>query len=84
MRRINEAGLELIKSFEGCRLDAYSDQAGVTTIGFGHTIGVRPGEVITQQEADDYLRSDLRRAETYVDAVTLDVPTDDDQFAAMV
>jgi lysozyme len=83
-RHINEAGLELIKSFEGLRLDAYLDQAGVLTIGFGHTIGVLPGAVITQQQADAFLRSDLGRSETYVDAVTLDVPTEDDQFAAMV
>jgi lysozyme len=83
-RHINEAGLELIKSFEGLRLDAYQDQAGVWTIGYGHTAGVAPGQLVNQELADMFLRSDLGRAETYVAVVTRDVPTADDQFAAMV
>lgn len=34
---INQQSIELIKSFEGCRLKVYQDIAGVWTIGFGHT-----------------------------------------------
>ena len=32
---------EKLKSFEGCRLQAYQDAAKVWTIGYGHTKGVR-------------------------------------------
>ncbi|MBB5520080.1 lysozyme [Amphiplicatus metriothermophilus] len=35
--RLSPAGLALIKRFEGLRLEAYRDAAGVWTIGYGHT-----------------------------------------------
>jgi lysozyme len=62
-------GLALIKHFEGLRLEAYPDPAsgGVPwTIGYGHTAGVRPGDEISQAEADAMLVADLRVAETSV------------------
>lgn len=52
-------GLELIKSFEGLRLKAYKCPAGVWTIGYGHTKGVKEGDVITEQEAEDMLKKDV-------------------------
>ena len=39
-----------IKKFEGLRLKAYVCAAGVCTIGYGHTIGVKPGDVIEIKE----------------------------------
>ncbi len=39
-RKINDAGLNLIKQHEGCCLAAYSDVAGIWTIGYGHIKGV--------------------------------------------
>lgn len=60
------AGLNLIKSFEGCRLQAYQDSGGVWTIGYGHTNGVLPGQTITQQQAEEFLKQDLKNAEKYV------------------
>ena len=63
---INNAGLSLIKRFEGCRLTAYQDSVGVWTIGYGHTSGVRKGQTITQAQAEEYLRQDLRKFEGYV------------------
>ena len=38
--QISELALQKIKDFEGCRLTAYQDAAGVWTIGYGHTKGV--------------------------------------------
>lgn len=38
--KTSQAGVNLIKSFEGCRLTAYHDSAGVCTIGYGHTSGL--------------------------------------------
>lgn len=67
--KISENGLNLIKSFEGCRLTAYRCPAGVWTIGWGHTGGVREGLTITQAEADALLEEDLiqyqKRVEKY-------------------
>lgn len=51
--------LKKIKEFEGCKLQAYQDAAGVWTIGYGHTYGVRPGDRISQQWADMLLRTDI-------------------------
>lgn len=62
MRKINKAGLDLLKQFEGCRLKAYKDIGGVLTIGYGSTgPHVTEGLVITQNEADALLEKDLER-----------------------
>lgn len=81
--KINEAGLNLIKDFEGCRLKAYLCPAGVWTIGYGHTQGVKPDMVINQLQAERFLRQDLKRFE---DAVTslVKVPITPNQFSALV
>lgn len=50
--RTSEAGILLIKSFEGCRTVAYQDAVGVWTIGYGHTIDVKEGMTITQHQCD--------------------------------
>ena len=63
---ISKDGLELIKSFEGCRLEAYQDPVGIWTIGYGHTKGVYSGMSITAEQADAYLRSDVTTAEQAV------------------
>ncbi|UXO69971.1 lysozyme [Pantoea dispersa] len=56
-------GINLIKRFEGLRLEAYRDSVGIPTIGYGHTHGVKIGDVITGAQADDFLREDLKVAE---------------------
>jgi lysozyme len=54
---------DLAKQFEGCRLDAYQDIAGVWTIGYGHTgKDVYEGLVWTQAQADDALLHDINAA----------------------
>ena len=64
--RTSTNGIELIKSFEGCKLTAYYDAVGVLTIGYGHTSGVKEGDKITQKKADELLVGDLLRFETRV------------------
>lgn len=64
--RTSSKGVSLIKSFEGCRLKAYKCPAGVWTIGYGHTAGVKEGDTITQAQADEYLRNDLAKYEKAV------------------
>lgn len=64
--QISESGLNLIKSFEGLRLEAYKDPGGVLTIGWGSTEGVAEGLVIDEAEADRRLRADAAVAEIAV------------------
>lgn len=80
--KINEAGLQLIREFEGLRLVAYRCSAGVLTIGYGHTIGVREGDKITEAQANDMLLSDLTHAEKAVN--NLCPPLNENQFSALV
>lgn len=64
--RTGQAGIELIKRYEGCRLEAYKCPAGVWTIGYGHTGDVQPGQKITQAQAETILIADLEKFEKKV------------------
>jgi lysozyme len=59
-------GIDMIKGFEGFRSTAYKCLAGVWTIGYGHTKNVKPGQQITEEEAERVLRCDLKKAESAV------------------
>lgn len=83
--RINDAGRDLIRRFEGCRLEAYRDVGGVWTIGYGSTgPHVKPGQKISQRVAEDMLDDDLRRFEQGVTRILAGAPTTPSQFAALV
>ena len=58
--------MEKIKDFEGCRLEAYQDAAGVWTIGYGHTKGVHENDRIDQFRAEELLKEDLEQVEKQV------------------
>lgn len=65
--KISNAGVELIASFEGCKLNAYWDATGkVWTIGYGHTKNVKKGDVITKAQATQFLADDCADAERQV------------------
>ena len=64
--KTSELLFEKLKEFEGCRLEAYQDAAGVWTIGYGHTEGVRKGDKITPSWAEKCLLEDLERVEKQV------------------
>ena len=83
MMQISERGLALIKEFEGLYLKAYRCPAGVPTIGYGHTAGVAMGQTISEQQADEYLRRDVRMFERAVDRL-VKVPLAQGQFDALV
>jgi lysozyme len=80
---ISQVGINLIKSFEGCVLHEYKDAGGVPTIGYGHTGGVQPNQKITQAQADDLLKMDLRKFENGVNDL-VKVPVNQYQFDALV
>jgi GH24 family phage-related lysozyme (muramidase) len=65
---INQAGIDLIKRFEGYSEVPYLDQLGIRTIGYGHVI--EPGENFTrlsQTLGDSLLISDVKRVERIID-----------------
>lgn len=82
--KISDEGINLIKHFEGCELEAYQCAAGVWTIGYGSTHGVEEGDVWSQEKADYMLIKELEdEYEKYVnDMVT--VPLNQCQFDALV
>jgi|ERR1035437_6026362 lysozyme len=83
MRQINQAGIDLIKQFEGCVLDAYLDSVSIPSIAYGHIEGVQMGDSCTQEQADAWLASDIQHTATAVDDA-IAVHISDNQFAALV
>ncbi len=79
---ISQKGIDLIKKYEGLRLEAYLCPAGVWTIGYGHTAGVRKGMKITADQAEEYLRRDCASSEKVVNA--LGRKLNQNQFDALV
>ncbi len=67
--KLTQAGINLIKQFESCKLTAYLCPAQMWTIGYGHTgADVRKGQVITQSKAELILQSDLLAFDAAVQA----------------
>src|SRR3990167_7938116 len=81
--KTSPAGIALIQHFESCRLEAYQDEGGVWTIGWGHTEGVCSGDVVTQHQADILFEQDLEWFERGVDRLVR-VPLTQGQFDALV
>jgi lysozyme len=89
MMKLNNQGITLIKNFEGLRLNAYRDVAGVWTIGYGSTRyhddkTIKPGDkLIGETQASALLTNTLSR---YIDAVNrlVKVALNQNQFNAIV
>ena len=82
--KISDKGLELIKSFEGCKLTAYRDAVGVWTIGFGHTRGVKEGDKITKKKAEAFLLEDVAIYEKHVNSYLTRYKFTQNEFDALV
>ena len=79
----SEILIEQIKAFEGLRLEAYRDAAGVLTIGYGHTgSDISEGDRITEYWAKELLHDDLGATEAAVRR--LHVARTQGQFDALV
>lgn len=81
--RTSQQGIDLIKEFEGFSKRAYLCPGLVWTIGYGHTKGVKPEDVVTEREAEQLLREDLQDAEGIVDHLVT-AKIDQKQFDALV
>lgn len=82
--KTSQNGINLIKKFEGCRLEAYRCPAGKPTIGYGHTAGVKMGQKITQVQAESYLKDDLVKYEKLVKKYDPKYHWNQNQFDALV
>ena len=80
---IGQKGINLIKHFEGCELNAYKCPAGVWTIGYGHIKGVSEGMSITQEQAEQMLLDELKEYENYINELVT-VNLSQNQFDALV
>ncbi len=81
--KTSQKGIDLIKHFEGCRLEAYKCPAGVWTIGYGHTRGVKINQKITINQAEQFLIEDLKVYEKAVNEL-ITVKLNQAQFDALV
>ena len=81
--KASENAIRVIKRFEGMREEAYLCPAGVWTIGFGHTAGVKKGDKIDMYTATVYLQDDIRKFEDAIDKL-VKVKLNKNQFDALV
>lgn len=87
--RTSPRGIDLIKKFEGLRLDAYICPAGVLTVGYGHTSAagapaVKPGMLVSREEAERILKADIDTFEDGVEKLVAGVNLNTCQFDALV
>jgi len=82
---INDAGLAIIKHFEGLRTKPYKDAVGLATVGYGHRLygDIDWERIYSDAECTDFLKDDLRATEKSV-ARLINVPLNDNQFSALV
>ncbi len=86
--QISNKGIDLIKTFEGCKLSAYQDAVGVWTIGYGWTqpvdgVSIKRGMIISMATAERLLRIGLVQYESAVNQL-VKVNLNQDQFDALV
>ena len=87
---ISKTGIQLVKDFEGLRLNAYKCSAGVPTIGYGSTFypdksNVKMGDVLRdKEEAEILLINTLEDYDIYVSKYTKSVKLTQHQFDALV
>ncbi len=80
--QVNKTGLDLIKRFEGVRLKAYQDVAGIWTIGYGHIKNVIAGMTISAQKAEEFLKEDLEEVEHALSKL-IKVDVNENEFSAL-
>ncbi|WP_183074515.1 lysozyme [Salmonella enterica] len=81
--KASDNGRAFIRAREGVKLAAYRDGGGVWTIGYGHTRGVKQGQVINHEQADEFLNNDLRQVESCI-SERVTVALNQNQFDALV
>ena len=80
--KASEICINAIKGFETLELKAYKCPANVLTIGYGHTRGVKGGQVITEAQADALLKGDVLAVEQFLNSLNINLTQG--QFDALV
>ena len=80
--KASEICINAIKVFEKLELKSYKCPANVLTIGYGHTRGVKVGQVITEAQADALLKGDILVVENFLNG--LNIALTQGQFDALV
>ena len=79
----SSAASDFIRAHEGLRLMVYPDTGGVLTCGYGHVgCELRKGMTITRETAEDWLKSDLDKADSAVSRL-VKVPLSEGQRTAL-
>lgn len=84
--KTSDQGLDFIRQFEKFEPKAYPDPGtggSPWTIGYGHTRGVKPGDVCDEPQAEYWLREDVESAERVIQDYVR-VPLTQGQFDALV
>lgn len=74
---------DFVKQWEGRELKAYQCSAGVWTIGYGHTAGVKEGDTISAAGAEQLLVEDLRAISNDLNRL-VNVPVTQGQYIALL
>ena len=87
--KLNKAGYDLIKQFEGCRLTAYQDSVGIWTIGYGNIYyenqaKVKQGDKVSQDRAEQIFSYYADKFARNVDAIITNKNITQNQFNAVV
>lgn len=88
MPKINDAGLEIIKGFEGWSSKPYKCPAGIPTIGYGSIWTIDGDRVtmshheITEKEGEALLRRELNHVEKIIPKL-IKVPLTENQFSSL-
>ncbi len=82
--KLSEKGKTLIKEFEGYKDVAYKCQAGVWTLGYGTTKGIKKGDICTPDEADVWFDRDNAQFERELNDALHGVPVNQNQFDALM
>lgn len=86
-RKLSTVGINLIKSFEGCRLHSYkcSPSERFYTIGYGHSgSDVSKNMVISQEKAERLLEQDCNKFVNHVNSYMNKYNFNQNQFDALV
>lgn len=86
--KVNNAGIQLIKTFEGCLLNAYLDSVKIPTVGYGATFyedgtKVKLGDKITQERANSLLDTHIIHFSQKIKPL-IKSELNDNQFSALV
>jgi len=88
--KISQAGIDLLKGFEGLKLNAYLCTSGVATIGFGSTFyadksPVKMGDKLKDiQHAEELLKVTLQSFESTINGLFYNITLNQNQFDALV